>query len=375
MELEAVKGRNQRGISFVHPSVTAVRTALLSYQGVEVYTDIRTSEQVDSGSLIIDSRIFDELACEEHCEISLTAVPEEIPDCNELALLVDSLQGLDNKKVVDEVSKQVEDLKEHLDGLIVRLGQRIDVAGLGLRLVVDKSKPIAKGLQVSRIIWNQLLKVNLTALAEVPSCFNICYAIDVGASSEIDDVEVDDEPHRKTRLEAGLSAIQSILSSAHACPNALVSAIAFGESPQQIESVEDVALELNSKSFNPIHEWLSTQNDDRKDEPSNPGKALEMSLRIANELRSQNHLPTVVLLISGGAFTSGRNPVSVARTIGATDGVSVSCVALGTESDLVLMQAIADAGSGSLIHIGQYKDVKQVIERIFVRISGEAVGK
>jgi hypothetical protein len=347
----------------------------LSYQGVEVYTDIRTSEQVDSGSLIIDSRIFDELACEQHSEISFTAVPEDIPECNELVLLVDSLKGLDNKKVVDDVSKQVEDLKEHLDGLIVKLGQRIDVASLGLRLFVDKSKPLAEGLQASRIIWSRLLKVNLTALADVPSCFNMCYVIDVGASSEIDDVEVDDEPRRKTRLEAGLGVIQSILSSTRACPNALLSAVAFGESPQQIESVEDMALEFNSKSFSQIHEWLSTQNDDRKDEPSNPGKALEMSLRIANELRSQNHLPTVVLLISGGAFTSGRNPVSVARTIGAIDGVSVSCVALGTESDLVLMQAIADAGSGSLIHIGQYKDVKLVIERIFKRIRSEAVGK
>jgi hypothetical protein len=375
LELEAVKGRNQRGISFVHPSVTVVRTALLSYQGVEVYTDIRASEQVASGSIIIDSRIYDELACEAHCEISLTAVPEEIPDCNELTLLVDSLKGLENQRVVDEVTRQVEDLQEHLDGRIVKIGQRIEVANLGLRLVIDESKPIAKGLQASRIIWNQLLKFNLTALADVPSCFNICYTIDVGASSEIDDVEVEDGSHRMTRMETGLSAIQSILSTARECPGALVSTVAFGESPQQMESVEDVALEFNSRSFSQIYEWLTVQNDDHNDEPSNPGNALELSLKVANDLRSKNHLPTVVLLISGGAFTSGRNPVRMARTIGASDGVSVSCVALGNESDLDLMQAIADAGNGSLIHIGQYKEVAVAIERILDRICSEAVGK
>jgi hypothetical protein len=375
LELEAVKGRNQRGISFVHPSVTVVRTARLSFQGTETFTDIRTSDQVASGSIIIDSRIYDELACTQHCEISLTAVPEEIPDCNELSLLVDSLKGLENKKVVDEVSNQVEDLREHLDGLIVKSGQRIVVADLGIRLVVDEVKPVAEGLQASRIIWNQLLKVNLTALADVPSCFNICYAIDVAASSEIDDVEMVDGSQRKTRLETGLSVIQSTLTSPSECPDALVSAVAFGETPQQIGSVEGEALELNSESFHQIHEWLTAQNADHNDEPSDPGKALELSLQVANELKSQNHLPTVVMLISGGAFTSGRNPVSMARNIGASDGVTVSCVALGKESDLDLMRAIADAGKGSLIHIGQYKDVTQVIERIFDRIHSEAVGK
>jgi hypothetical protein len=142
-----------------------------------------------------------------------------------------------------------------------------------------------------------------------------------------------------------------------------------------MENIEDVALELSPESFSQIYEWLAARHDDHNDEPSDPGKALEMSLQVANELRSRNNLPTVILLISGGAFTSGRNPVSMARTIGASDGVSVSCVALGTESDLDLMQAIADAGNGSLIHIGRYKDVTLVIERISGRIRNEAVGK
>ena len=359
----------------MHPSVTVIRTAQLSHQGVEVYTDIRTSEQVATGSIIIDSRIFDELRCKEHCEISLTAIPEEIPDCNELGLLVESLKGLANKEVADEVSTQIEDLKDHLDGLIITPGQRIEVAELGLRLIVDESKPIAEGVKASRIIWNQLLKVNLAALPDIPACFNVCYTIDVGASSLIEDIVIDDGPQRKSRFETGLSVIQSILSSARECPGALVSAVAFGESSQQIESIEDKALELNSKSYDQLHEWLTAQGDDYSEEASNPGKALELSLEVANKLNSRNDLPTIVMLISGGAFTSGRNPVRMARTIGASDRISVSSVALGTESDLDLMRAIADAGNGSLIHIGKFKDVTLVIERIFDRIRSEAVVK
>jgi hypothetical protein len=375
LELEAIKGRRQRGISFVHPSVTAIATAELSYGGVIVFSDIRTSERVASGSIVMDSRIFNELGCEEHSEVSLTAVPETIPDSNELALLIDSLGGFENTKAVDALSKRIEDLREHLDGLIVRMRQRIDVAELGIGLIVDNLNPIAEQLQASRIMWNRLLKVDLTPLDELPSCFNVCFAIDVGASSSIEDLEIEDGTGEITRFKASLCAIEAILSSAKECDDALVSAIAFGESSEQLTSSEDSTLQLSSKSYQLISNWLSEQNIDRNDEPSNPGHALESSIEVAQQMKSGNGLPTIVILISGGAFTSGRNPVSMARKISASEGILIACVALGIKSDRDLMQAIATAGKGSLIHIDRFKDVRRAIERIFNGIENEVVGR
>jgi len=238
----------------VHPSVTTISTAQLSYEGVIVFTDIRTSERVASGSIVIDSRIFNELGCEEHSEVSLTAVPEAIPNSNELTLLVNSLEGLENTKVVDALSGRVEDFKDYLDGLIVRMGQRIDIAELGIGLIVDNSKPTAEKLQVSRIMWDKLLKVNLTAQAELPSCFNICCTVDVGASSSIEDVEMEDGTARITRFKAGLRAIEAILSSSRECDDTLVSAVAFGESSEQLTTSEGSILQLRSKSYEPIQD-------------------------------------------------------------------------------------------------------------------------
>ncbi|MFX1331066.1 MAG: hypothetical protein ACFE9W_05900 [Promethearchaeota archaeon] len=375
MELEAIKGRKQRGISFVHPSVTTIATAQLSYGGVIVFSDIRTSERVASGSIVMDSRIFDELGCEEHSEVSLTAVPETIPDSNELSLLIYSLEGLVNTKAVDALSKRIEDLKDYLDGLIVRMGQRIDIAELSVGFVVERLNPIAEQFQASRIMWNQILKVNLTAQAELPSCFNVCFAIDVGASSSIQDVEMENGTGGITRFKAGLRAIEAILSSIRECDVNLVSAIAFGESSEQLTTSEGSALQLSSESCQPILNWLSEQNNDRNDEPSNPGSALELSIEVARHLNSRNGLSTNVILISGGAFTSGRNPVNMARKIGACEDILITSVALGVESDRDLMQAIANAGNGSLIHIDQFKDITQAIEGIFNRIENEVVGR
>ncbi|MFW9913600.1 MAG: hypothetical protein ACFFEU_14070 [Candidatus Thorarchaeota archaeon] len=375
MELEAIKGRRQKGISFVHPSVTAIATAQLSFGGVIVFSDIRTSERVASGSIVMDSRIFNELGCEEHSEVSLTAVPETIPDSNEITLLIDSLEGLENTGAVDALSKRIEDLRDCLDGLIVRMEQRIEIAELGIRLIVDNLNPIAEQLQASRIMWNQVLKVNLMPVAELPSCFNICHAIDVGASSSIEDLEMEDGTRGISRFKASLRAIEAMLSSAKECDDALVSAIAFGESSEQLTSSEGSTLQFSSKSYQAIRDWLSEQNNDHKDEPSNPGSALELSIEVAQHLKSQNGLPTIVILISGGAFTSGRNPVSMARKITESEDILITCVALGIESDRDLMQAIATAGKGSLIHIDQFKDVTRAIGRIFDRIESEVVGR
>ncbi|MFW9802084.1 MAG: hypothetical protein ACFFFC_05505 [Candidatus Thorarchaeota archaeon] len=375
MELDAIEGRSQRGISFVHPSVTTISTAQLSYEGVTVFTDIRTSERIASGSIVIDSRIFNELGCEEHNEVTLTAVPEVIPDSSELTLLVDSLEGLENTKAVDALSRRIDDLKDHLDGLIVRMGQRIDITELGIGLIVDDSKPVAEQLQASRIMWDQLLKVNLAAQAEFPSCFNLCCVVDVGASSGIEDVEMEDGTAGITRFEASLCAIKAILSSAKECDDALVSAVAFGESSVELASSEGSILQLSSESYQPIHDWLCEQNNDRNDEPSNPGSAMDLSIGVAHQLKSRNGLPALVIFVSGGAFTSGRNPVITARRMGASEGIFVTCVALGTESDMDLMQAIAVAGKGSLIHIDKFKEITSRIERIFDRIDNEVVDR
>lgn len=189
----------------------------------------------------------------------------------------------------------------------------------------------------------------------------------------IEDVGIDNASLSKTRLEVGLKVVGAFLSSSRECPDALVTAVAFADSPHKIEIGEGRLIRLNSESYQQIHDWVSARNDDHSDEPSNPGEALEFSLNLANELNTQNGLPTLILLISGGAFTSGRNPVSMARAIATSNGISVSCVSLGIKSDLDLMEAIANAGNGRLIHIGHFKDVTSVIKRFIDRFRSEEV--
>ncbi|MFX1415646.1 MAG: hypothetical protein ACFFC0_02490, partial [Promethearchaeota archaeon] len=143
MKLTAFRGRNQKGISFVHSDKTALdhQIGLVTYRGRQVYTDVRVSQNVPSDSMILDSRLFDELECQESSTVEVTSVEDSIPMCNEITLSIESVAGLDNRKVAEAMSRRIEDFQEHIDGLVLGVSQTVSIPELKLRLIVEDIRP------------------------------------------------------------------------------------------------------------------------------------------------------------------------------------------------------------------------------------------
>lgn len=338
-------------------------TAIIRYQDSHIFADIRLSERVNPNEVIIDSRLFDELGCTESCNVEISSLEEDIPECSELTMLVDSLEDIENRKVVEAVSKRMEDFKVHLDGLILNVGQKVSIPQLKLQIVVNDINPKAPVAQASRIVWKYLLKVNLIAMME-QQCCNVCFAIDIGAASFKKDLDGAQEAQKHERIDAVRTLLKQVESS-NVCKDSLIAMVAYAESAIKIEYEGTEAFAPDSDFSQFFDEILSTSGEDHSRDPSNPGSALELALESCKYLTSMNGLPTAIVLASGGVYSAGRNPVSIARRLASEEEISIMCLAIGKNADLEIMQAIADAGGGRLIHIAQLGDVTMVTNQIF----------
>jgi hypothetical protein len=326
--------------------------------------------------MILDSRLFDELECQESSTVEVAIVDESIPKCNEITLSVDSLAGLDNKKVVEAVSRRIEDFREHIDGLVLSVGQTVSIPELKLRLIVQDIRPAAESLSVARVSWKNVLRVNLSAhesgIVQEEFCFNVCIVSDVGAASKIADIAEGGEasPSKVSAHEDGLARHDTaLLLIRHllALPNSqdsMVASIAYGEKAVSLSGSgfpgDKEMLHFDSEALEPLEIWLSQQFDLHSTEPSNPGLGLVEGLRSAAELTDENGLPTAVVFLSGGAFSAGQNPVSVVREVQQDERIGVFCVALGAESDYELLEAIAEAANGRILSVNSTDDVTRV---------------
>jgi len=327
--------------------------------------------------MILDSRLFDELECQESSTVEVTGVDESIPICNELTLYVESLAGLDNRKVVEAVSRRIEDFKEHIDGLVLGVDQAISIPELNLRLTVQDIRPAAESLSAARVSWKSVLKVSLSpselGTTQEELCFNMCIVSDVGAASKIADIIESGEPSASTtsahegtlaRHKTALLAIRHVLALPNTHQDSMVTSIAYGEEalsfPGSDLPDDKERLSFDSKSLEPLDSWLSRQFDMHSTEPSNPGAGLLEGLKSAADLTDENGLPTAVVFLSGGAFSAGQNPVSVVREVQKDDRVNVFCIALGAESDYELLEAIANAANGQILSIHRTSDVARV---------------
>ncbi|UCH05164.1 MAG: hypothetical protein JSW05_03090 [Candidatus Thorarchaeota archaeon] len=379
MELAAFRGRNQKGISFVHSDNDSLehQVSLVTYRGRRVCIDVRVSQNVPSDSMILDSRLFDELECQESSTVEVTSVDESIPICNEITLSVESLAGLDNRKVVQAVSSRIEDFKEHIDGLVFGVNQTVSIPELKLRLTVHDLRPASEALRVARVSWKNVLKVSLSpsepSTTQEELCFNLCIVSDVGASAKIADIVEGGDPSNSTtpshegaltRRKTALLVLRHLLTLPKTDEGSMVASIAYGEEADSFSESglpdDTEKLPFDPESLKPLDSWLSRQFDMHSAEPSNPGSGLLEGLRSAAELSEANGLPTAVVLLSGGAFSAGRNPVSVVRDIQKDERVSVFCIALGAESDYELLEAIANVTEGQILSICHTSDVVRI---------------
>ncbi|MHA2433393.1 MAG: hypothetical protein ACXADO_09225 [Candidatus Thorarchaeota archaeon] len=376
MELTAIRGRNQKGISYVHEDEASLdhQLAVVTYSGARVHTDVRSSDKVPSKSMILDSRLFDALDCKESSSVEITIVDVSIPMCSEISLYVESIAGLNSRKVVEAVSRRIEDFKEHLDGLVLRVGQAVSIPELKLRLIVEDIHPVADAPQAARVSWRNVLKINLTPFEPDTSpgrlCFNMCIVSDVGAASKITDILEDEETsssgavdheNRLTRNRATLLVITHLLALPNNHEQSLVASIAYAEKAVSFSTTDlpddNGILSFSSKSLGSLGSWVSAEFAEHSSEPSNPGAGLLEGLKTAEELTSDNGLKTAVVLLSGGAFSAGQNPVSVVRGAKIGDRVKVFCIGLGVESDHELLEAIANAVNGQFLKVHRTSDV------------------
>ncbi|MFX1264310.1 MAG: hypothetical protein ACFFH0_02960 [Promethearchaeota archaeon] len=327
--------------------------------------------------MILDSRLFDELECQESSVVEVTSVGNSIPLCNEITLSVESLAGLDNRKVVEAVSRRIEDFQEHIDGLVLMVNQTVSIPELRLKLTVQDIRPAAEALGAARVSWKNVLKVNLSPSELSPAledlCFNICVVSDVGAAMKIADVVESGETSTSvtsthegalTRHKTALLVIRHLLALPNNHQDSTVALIAYGEEalsfPGTDSPEDDERLPCDSESLGPLDSWLSHQFDIHSTEPSNPGVGLVEGLKRAAELTDENGLSTAVLFLSGGAFSAGQNPVSVVRDLQMDNRVNLFCIALGAESDYELLEAVANAANGQILGINHTRDVARV---------------
>ena len=160
LNLSARRGRNQQGFCYIStddlPGIFK-----LEYRGKMMYADVRSSEKVPKGTIVLDSRVSAMLDVDEESDITRELISNEIQTCNEIRLGVVSTKGLDNQKVAHAMSKRIDDFQEFLDGLILFEGQELPISELGINLHIQSMGSEDSPSNVARISWKQLLKIHL----------------------------------------------------------------------------------------------------------------------------------------------------------------------------------------------------------------------
>ena len=161
MKLKAIRGGNQRGISFTSSENTLSKIASISCGTHRVYSDLRGSDKVDEETIVIDSRLFDDLECTEGDTVHLSSVDESIPNVRNILVEVTSHSEKSHQTATDELSDEIGDIKDELDGLILQIGLKFEIPSRSIILEVVEVIPQSKKAKVARLSWKELDKIRL----------------------------------------------------------------------------------------------------------------------------------------------------------------------------------------------------------------------
>jgi hypothetical protein len=330
------------------------------------YVDVRTSENVPPGTIILDSRISDNLGIPEESELSLDSISEDLPLCNEIHLGVVSTRGLDNEKVARAMSKRIDDFREHLDGLILYEGQEFMINDFGINLHILSLDPKDNRTNAAQISWEHLLKIHLAPLGAHP--FNLCILVETGAATQIMDVNSKDGS--VSRFQAIRKAMENLEQQLPIGQGALFTGIAFSKEVVYFKTFDsqtgeetDVSSLHSPSLLKAYSQWLDGEASQNENEPSNPGEALKHGLATSNTLTDKNGFQTAVLLFSSGVFSAGQNPVKIARTESRPESV-IFAISVGSESVKDIMEAIAEEGGGAFIHLDDEEKTETLVGSI-----------
>jgi hypothetical protein len=375
LKLRAKRGRNQKGFCFVSSESLdpSVKTCRLTFSTSLVYSDIRTSEKVPNGIIILDERIFDILECNDEDEIDVSTLSVKIPICSELHLDVISKRNLQNGIVAKAISERIDDFQEHFEGLILHPGQEYLVSELGICFVIKYLSPTDPSTNAARIIWKNLLKIKLGTSESQPS--NLCIIVEVAAATQIVDVRTGNnagEGSYVTRHQAILKALEvfegkfsgygtDIQFAGFIFSDEILPFITFDT---QTGEEREITIYHSSSLIGVFRKWLDAALDKFSNRPSNPGAALKYGLELAHSLSENNDLPTVIIFFSSGIYSAGQNPVKIARTNVEGNAVKVLCISVGENSATDIMEAIAKEGNGIAFHLDNEDKMNLIVDAI-----------
>ncbi|MFW9975970.1 MAG: vWA domain-containing protein [Candidatus Thorarchaeota archaeon] len=375
MILRARQGRYQQGICFVSPDIIGphIEASKLTSESSSLYADVKISEKVPEGTIVLDTRIFEMLNCEDGEEIDLNVLNIKLPYCSEINLDVISNRELENHTIAQAISRRIEDFKDHFEGLVLSPGQQFSITELGVTFVVRHLDPTESTTNAARIKWKNLLKIHLGATEFQPS--NLCIISEVAAATQIADIRmyVDDGDEKYiTRHQAILNILDGIqLTLPRNGNDVQFAGIAFSDEvvpfttfDSQTGEESEISTLFSSAVLRAFGRWMNALLDKFSNRPSNPGEALKYGLDKAQAMSEINGLPTAIVLFSSGVYSAGQNPVKVTRINLGDKHIKFLTISVGKDSATDIMEAIAKEGKGTTIHMDAGEKMKLIVDSI-----------
>ena len=366
LDMKAKQGRNQKGLCFVaEESSIEDGVYQISFNSRSLLSDVRTSNSVPTDMVVLDTRVFKWLSCNDGDEIDLQKITGTIPTCSNIQLTLSSTRDLDNRKIADAISKRVNDLHDDFDGLILQVGQSFQIDRLGIRFTIQSLDPVDSDNKAARITWNELEKIHLDPVESIKPCNIICI-FEIGAAAQISDVDTDTSSI--PRYQASLDAIQ-YLSEIYSDSSSKAQFRGFAYSDEiipftmfdpQTGSPMEVSTVHSHSLFVRFSEWIESLIPEHKSRPSSPGEALDIGLLSTNEFT--NSLPILILFFSSGIHTSGPNPVKIVKSHETL--FPIVCFVPGKKSNHDLLEAIAELSKGKTVIVTTEREIRNLVDAI-----------
>ncbi len=368
MKLQAIRGRNQRGISYVSDSIgLPPGTVRLSIGQRSVLSTLKENQRVSTDQIVLDMRHYDYLLQNSQDEIQVEIFEDKLPICTELVLSVSSKRTLDAKRIIEAFSQKIEDLEPYLDGLILETGKEFFLEDLGVLVTPLSLKPISQAHNASKVMWKRVMKIYLKADDEIRS-FNVIAILELGASSWKDDIAIPGTELHHPRYEVS-KRILRLLAQNLSNNEVHFASVAYSKDVSLL--AEDEISSLSVDTVERLDEWINKRLEDHKGNASNLGFALETGIEQASKM-STSHCPTFIILFSSGTYSIGVNPIPIVRNLlSGTEGIFLACLGIGKGIDLSLLEAIAQERKGIFLRIDEMSQVDQVILQLVKWIKSE----
>jgi hypothetical protein len=368
LHLTPIRGHNQRGFAFVGSgeTLTSSRVYKVSFRNRALFCDLKQSDRVPRGVVVLDSRMFDELGCAASEPVELAPVKMAIPECRDLVLSFEVTRGADATGVPELVSTKGERLKGYIDSLIVTPGQSLSLPELGIRLVVNRASPLSDEGRLCRIVWRLLTNVAVSPITSA-SGFNLVCLLEFtmrGMSPSGD--KKDSSSESVLQLVAELirlvsEAEKKLLFAVVTYSTDTSSFVTFNPITGQEENLSEATSDTDIRV---LTTWLEQQAPRHLGKPIRPAVGLEKAVSLAKEASARNGMHSAIVLFTRGTYSAGGNPVAVATRSSSDGSWGVFCVPLPGSRDLELIRAIAEAGGGTMLELSRREDMHILMEAI-----------